>query len=185
MVQENETTFESVLANFAHRIDLEHRQLCAFAMRYHREILKKPNEKNLLAKLRAMLDTTRLREMVDLANHLRFESFEIIALKQFPKLVDPTIVRGNEKLALVTNGLGKIRKDRCEIPHAQNYEEDRKFLFITHLHNDRDEQFKGITFYFRLRSTYLKFYEMSNDSNLQQHLTTTIGDLLSPIFRLT
>lgn len=71
-----------------------------------------------MAKPRAMLDTTRLREMVDLANHLGFESFEIIVLKQFSKLVDSTIVRGNEKLAFVTNGLGKIRKDRCEISHA-------------------------------------------------------------------
>jgi len=136
-------------------------------MRYHREILKKFNEKDLLTKLRAMLDTTRLREMVDLANYLRFESFEIIVLKQFSKLIDLTIVRENEKLAFVTNDLEKIRKNKCEILHAQNYEKDRKFLFITHLHNDKDKQFKEITFYFRLRFTYLKFYKMSNDSNLQ------------------
>ena len=117
-MQENETTFESVLANFAHRINLEHRQLCAFAMRYYRKILKKLNEKNLLTKLRAMLDITRLREMIDLANHLRFKSFKIIVLKQFLKLVNLTIVKENEKLAFVTNDLEKIRKNRCEILYA-------------------------------------------------------------------
>ncbi len=117
-MQENETTFEFVLANFVHQINLEHRQLCVFAMRYYREILKKLNEKNLLTKSRAMLDITRLREMIDLANYLEFKSFKIIVLKQFSKLVDLTIVKGNEKLAFVTNDLEKIRKNRCEILHA-------------------------------------------------------------------
>jgi len=185
LMQENETTFESVLANDARRIDLRYRQLCAFAMRYYREIPKKLSGKDLLAKPRAMLDTTRLREMVDLANLLGFESSEIIALKQFPKSADPTIVRGNERPALVTDGLGEIRKDRCGMPHAQNYEEDRKFLFITHLHEDRDEQSEWITSYFRLRSMYLKFYGMSNDSNPQQNLTIASGELLYLAFRLT
>jgi len=185
LVQENETTFESVPANAARRIDLGYRQLCTFAMRYYREIPKKPSGKDLLAKPRAMLDTTRLREMADLANHLGFESSEITALKQFPKSADPPIVRGNEKPALVTDGSGEISKDRCGMPHAQNYEEDRKFLFITHLHDNRYEQSEGITSYFRLRSTYLKFYGMPDDSNPQQNLTTATGELLSPAFRLT
>lgn len=50
-------------------------------MRYHREILKKSSEKNLLTKLRIMLDTTKLREIINLVNRLRFKSFEIIVLK--------------------------------------------------------------------------------------------------------
>lgn len=71
------------------------------------------------------------------------------------------------------------------MPHAQNYEKDRKFLFITHLHEDREEQFKKIMFYFRLRSMYLKFYEMLDDFNPQQNLTTVTGELLSPALHLT
>jgi len=185
LMQKNETMFESVPASSARRIDLGHRQLCAFAMRYHCEIPKKPSGKDLLAKPRAILDTMRLREMADLANRLGFESSEITALKQFPKSANPTIVRGNEKPALVTDGPGEIRKDRCGMPHTQNYEEDRKFLFITHLHEDRDEQSEGITSYFRLRSMYLKFYGMPDDSNPQKNLTTATGELLSPAFRLT
>jgi len=81
-------------------------------MRYYREIPKKPSGKDLLAKPRPILDTTRLREMADLANHLGFESSEITALKQFPKSADPLIVRGNEKPTLVTDSPGEIRKDR-------------------------------------------------------------------------
>ncbi len=111
-------------------------------MRYYREISKKFSEKNLLAKPRTMLDTTRLREITNLVNLLRFESFEIIALKQFLKLIDSTIVKGNERFAFVTNDLEEIRKNRCEMPHAQNYEENRKFLFITYLHENRDKQFE-------------------------------------------
>ena len=75
--------------------------------------------------------------MADLANRLGFESSEITALKQFPKSVDPIIVRGNEKPALIIDSLGEIRKDRYGIQHTQNYEENRKFLFITYLYNDR------------------------------------------------
>ncbi len=77
--------------------------------------------------------------MADLANCLGFESSEITTLKQFPRPEDPTIVRGYERPALVTDGPGEVRKDRCGMPHVQSYEEDRKFLFITHLYNDMDE----------------------------------------------
>lgn len=87
-------------------------------MRNHREIPKKPSEKDLLVKLRAILNITRLREMTDLVNHLRFKSFEIIVLKQFSKSADASIVRGNEKSALVTNDSEKIRKDRCGMSYA-------------------------------------------------------------------
>jgi len=185
LVQENETTFKSVPASSARRIDLGYRQLCAFAMRYHCKVPKKPSGKDLLAKPRAILDTTTSREMADLANYLGFKSSEITALKQFPTSADPTIVRGNERPAFVTDSPGEPRKDRCGTPHVQNYKEDRKFLYITHLLDDRDEQSEGITSYFRLRSTYLKFYGIPDDSNPQHHLTTATGELLFPAFRLT
>ena len=175
-MQESEATFETVPASPAYRIDLGRRQLYAFAMRYHCEIYKKPSGRDLLAKPRATLDTTRLREMADLANRLGFESSEIAALKKFPKSADPTVERGNEKPALVTDGPGEIRKDRCGMPRAQSYEEDRKFLFINHLHDERNEQSEAITSYFRLRSTYLKFFGIPDDSN---------PELSSAVFRQT
>lgn len=70
--------------------------------------------------------------MADLANCLGFKLSNITTLTQFPKSTDPIIVRGNEKPAIVKDGPGEIRKDRCGMPHTQNYEENRKFLFITH-----------------------------------------------------
>ena len=173
MIQENETTFKLIPADSARRIDLGYRQLCAFAMRYHREIPKKPCRNDILAKPRAMLDTARLREIADLANHLGFESSEITALKQLPKSADPSRARRNARPILVTEGPGEIKKDRCGLPHVPNYEEDRKFLFITNLHHDTDEQSEGITSYFRLKSVYLKFFGKLNDFNLQRHLTMT------------
>ncbi len=108
-------------------------------MRYHCKVPKKPSGKDLLAKPRAILDTTTSREIADLANYLGFKSSEITALKQFPTSVDLTIVRGNERPAFVIDSLGEPRKDRCGTPHVQNYKEDRKFLYITHLLDDRDE----------------------------------------------
>ena len=154
-------------------------------MHYHCEILKKSSEKNLLTKSRIMLDTTRLCEMADLVNHLRFESSKIIILKQLSKSADLMLVRENKKSTLVMDGPGKIRKDRCGMPHAQNYEEDCKFLFITHLHDNRYEQSEGITSYFRVRSMYLKFYGMPEESNPQQNLTTVTGEFSSPALRQT
>lgn len=81
LVQETEITFKPVLADFAYQMDLGYRQLWAFAMRYYRELSKKPSGNNLLARPMAMVDTAKLREMADLANRLGFESFEIIDLK--------------------------------------------------------------------------------------------------------
>ncbi len=83
-------------------------------MRYYCKVSKKLSGKNLLAKSRAILDITILREITDLANCLRFELFEIILLKQFLKLTDLTIARENKRSALVTNSLEKFRKDRCK-----------------------------------------------------------------------
>lgn len=109
-MQKNEITFKFVLTSFVRRINLRYRQLCVFVMHYHCEVSKKFNEKNFLIKLRVILNITTLREIIDFANCLKFESFEIIALKQFSKLVDLTIIRENEKFALVINDLEKSKK---------------------------------------------------------------------------
>ena len=107
-------------------------------MRSIRGIPKNPGRNDVLAKPRAMLDTTRLHEMADLANHLGFESSEITALKRLSQSADPSRVRRNERATLVTEGLGEFKKHRCGLllPHVPNYEEGRRFLFITNLHHD-------------------------------------------------
>ena len=104
-----------MLANSTRRIDLGYRQLYAFIIRYYCEILRKLNGKDLLVKLRARLNIIRLRQIADLANHLGFESSEITALMQFPKSIDPIIIKGNKKLAIITDSLREIRKDKYRI----------------------------------------------------------------------
>ena len=160
LMQETEFTFFSVPAGLTDRKDLGYRQLRAFAMRYYREIPKKPSGKSLLAKSRAMVDTTKLHEMADLADQLGFESSEIAALKQYLKSEESVMVTQNDRPLLITDGSGEARQERCEMPHIQSYEENRKYLFISHLHDDKDEQAEGITFFFQLRSVYLKFLEI-------------------------
>ena len=170
LVQETETTFNPVPADLAYQMDLGCRQLWAFAMRYHREIPKKPSDKNLLARPTPMVDTRKLREMADLANRLGFESSEITALKQHPNSTDSSAVTGNNRPILVTAGPGETRKERCGMPHIQSYQDDRKFVFIPHLHDDRNEQSEGITSFFRLRSVYSNFCGTSgNAPGIQDH----------------
>ncbi len=183
LVQETETTFMPVQANLVYRMDLGCRQLQAFAMRYHREIPKKPSGKNLLARPMAIVDTTKLREMADLANRLGFESSDITALKQYPSSADLNAVTEKSRPILVTAGPGEPREQRCGMPHIQNYRNDRNCLFITHLHDDRDEQSEGITSFFRLRSVYINFYGMPSQalslrdhSSPQQHLIPATGE---------
>jgi len=183
LVQETETLFKTVSASFAYQRDLACRQLWAFAMRYHREIPRRSCGKDLLAKPMVMLNTAKLRELIDLANRLGFEPPAIRALQQYSRSQETPEATGNNRPMLVTDGPGETRRERCGMPHIQSYEEDRKFLFITHLHDDRNEQSEGITSFFRLRSVYMKFYGMpcdvidtAIDSSSQQHLSTRINE---------
>ncbi len=183
LVQETETLFKTVSASFAYQRDLACRQLWAFAMHYHREIPRRSCGKDLLAKLMVILDTAKLREMIDLANQLGFEPPEIRALQQYSQSQETPVATVNNKPMLITDGPGQTKRERCGMPHNQSYEEDRIFLFITHLHDDRNEQSEGITSFFRLRSVYMKFYGMpcdvidtAIDSSSQQHLSTVINE---------
>ena len=47
--------------------------------------------------------------------------------------------------------------------HNQDYEQNCKFLFIIHLHDDRNERIKNVTFFFRMRKLYLSFHDSIND----------------------
>ena len=158
LVQETESTFRRMTVGFADQNNLGYRQLCIFAMRYYRQIPKKPSGRAVLAKPAFTLDTTKLHEMADLADQLGFRSSEISALKQYSKPADAVMVIESGKPLLIMDGPGETKKERCGMPHIQNHEQDLKFLFITHLHDDRNEQSEGITSFFRLRSMYLKFY---------------------------
>ena len=81
----------------------------------------------------------KLCQMIDLINRLKFESFEIIVLTQLSKSTNLIILKENEKLTIITNDSKEIKKDKYKILHIPNYEQNRKFLFITHLHDDKNE----------------------------------------------
>ena len=160
VVQESKTVFQTVPASPQYRLVLGYRQLYAFAMRYHRDIPKKPTRKDLLARPTPTVNATRLRQMAELARRLGFEPSEINALREHSGSVDFTATTGSHRPSLVTDGPGEAQRYRCGIPRIENYEENEAYLFIRHLHDNRHEQGEGITSFFRLRLTYLKFFSM-------------------------
>ena len=98
--------------------------------------------------------------MAELARRLGFEPSEINALREHSGSVDFTATTGSHRPSLVTDGPGEAQRYRYGIPRIENYEENEAYLFIRHLHDNRHEQGEGITSFFRLRSTYLKFFSM-------------------------
>ena len=158
IVQESETVFKSVSANAQERLDLGYRQLYSFAMRYHRDIPKRSSRQDLLARPTPTVDTARLREMAELASRLGFESSEITALRQYPRSEACAVATASRRPFLVTDGPGQTKSRRCGVPHLEDYEENRQYLFINHLHDSTDEQGEGVTSFFRFRSMYLKFF---------------------------
>ena len=160
VVQESETVFHTVSASPQIRLALGYRQLYAFAMRYHRDIPKKRTGKDLLARPTPIVNVTRLGQMADLARRLGFESPEINALREYSRPLDFTATTESHRSILITDGSGEAEKYRCGIPRIEDYEKNGAYLFIRQLHDNRHEQGEGITSFFRLRSTYLKFFGM-------------------------
>lgn len=145
-------------------------------MRHYREFSKKPTDKDLLAKSTFTVNITRLRDMIDLANRLGFESFEISALREYSKFVDLTVPIENHKSFLVTEGPGETKKYKCDTPRIEDYEENQQHLFIRHLHDDRHEQGERVTCFFRFKSMYLKFFGVpsSEPSDLNEIVNTDL-----------
>ncbi len=158
LVQTSESAFKTISANLPMQRELGVRQLYAFAMRNHREIPQKPRRNNLLANPISLIDESKLRDLADLAHELGFQSMQITALRNRPKVASMAEEGANGQPRLVTDGPGELRKYRCGIPRAQHYEQDRCSYFIPYLHEAKDEQSNNITNFFRMRSVYLKFF---------------------------
>ena len=56
------------------------------------------------------------------------------------------------------SGPGVILNNRYGTLRSWSYEEDRKFLFIDYLHDEREHQAEGITSFFVRKSIYLAFF---------------------------
>ena len=108
-------------------------------MRYYREVPKKPSGKNLLARPTVTVDITKLGKIANLANRLGFKSFKVTALIEYPSSAELDAATGNNRPVLVTVGPKEIKKERYGMPRIQSYYDDRKFLFVTYLYDDRSE----------------------------------------------
>jgi len=72
-------------------------------MRNYREISTKLRRKNLLTNLILLIDKSRLRNLVNLANKLDFQFMQIIALRNQSKIAFITNKDVSKKSRLVTN----------------------------------------------------------------------------------
>lgn len=71
--------------------------------------------------------------MADLASRLGFESAEISALREHSKSADFAGLSVNHRPSLVTEGPGEAPKHRCGISPVEDYEENRKYMFMPYL----------------------------------------------------
>lgn len=89
-----------------------------------------------------------------------FKFSKINALREYLRSLNFTAITESHRLILIIDDSGEVEKYRCGISRIEDYEKNGVYLFIRQLHDDRHEQGEGITSFFRLRLTYLKFFGM-------------------------
>lgn len=102
--------------------------------------------KHTLAKATIRVDKIVLREFAELASHLRFESPEIIKLREYPYLTVTTQSRSSKHL-LVENGSSEPKKWRCGLPSREVYKKNYLFLNLCNIYK-KEEIGEEITFFF-------------------------------------
>ena len=144
-------------------------------MRNYREIFKKLSDKDFLTKSIAVVSIAILRNLNELAQRLNFECFQILMLLQYFKTRDFEFHNKNDKSLLIIDIEDELKTNKCELFYNRNYEQNRKFLFVAHLQNDKNEQIENITIFFRMQELYLSCYDSINDkitTCLQQKYTS-------------
>lgn len=162
LVQKTESTTVPITANKADCKKLGYLVLVAFAMRWHPSLPKDYTGKNLKTTPRAKADQEVLCLLADLAANEGFGSPEIDKLKGSLTTLPASILQTptpESPPLLVTTGPGVSLKQRCGIPRTGSFEEDRKYLFLNHLTDQRDETGEGITSFFVLRSWFRAFFD--------------------------
>ncbi|KAL5352248.1 hypothetical protein ACLOAV_002195 [Pseudogymnoascus australis] len=139
------------------QVDLGYRQIIAYAMRHFADMPKEPVKEDRVMQPAAMADRAVLRRFADLADQLGFTSPRIKHLQLYPAaFAEQTLP--SEHPPLVTSGSGVGIAHRCGTPLRPKFNEDRKFWFINHLHDEREQQGKGITNFFVRKQVYLAFF---------------------------
>ena len=94
-------------------------------------------KEDLVKQATAKADKVVLRRLADLASQLGFDSPEITILKRYPSSRTTREDDQQSRPLLVTTGPGLAKAQRCGKPHSRAFEEDRNFLSIHHLHDER------------------------------------------------
>lgn len=184
VIQVTEDTFRSRPASLGDRVELGCRQLYAYAMRHFLDMPREPQMRDRRATSIAKADPAVLRRFADLASRLGFDSPEITALKQYPRSTAEVVSSDGLRPLLVTAGSGESIDRRWGYPGIGDYEADKEFLFIDHLHDTAEEQGEGITSFFVRKSVYLDFFGKppltANISPTPHHSTTDVRVPSSP-----
>ncbi|KFY64740.1 hypothetical protein V496_03055 [Pseudogymnoascus sp. VKM F-4515 (FW-2607)] len=139
------------------QVDLGYRQIIAYAMRHFADMPKEPVKQDRVMQPAAMADRAVLRRFADLADQLGFTSPRIKHLQQYPAALAEQ-APPSEHPPLITSGSGVEIAHRCGTPLRPKFNEDRKFWFINHLHDEREQQGRGITNFFVRKQVYLAFF---------------------------
>ncbi|CAG8978002.1 hypothetical protein HYALB_00000671 [Hymenoscyphus albidus] len=140
------------------QVDFGYRQIHAFAMRNWPNMPKEPGTEDPQMKTPIKADLDTLRRFADLAAELGFKSDQITNLQQHPESGNAPTEHPQSRPILVTSGKGVPVKKRCWKPSTREFKEDQQFLFINHLHDERQEQGSSVTSLFVRKSVYLAFF---------------------------
>ncbi|KFX95974.1 hypothetical protein V490_03610 [Pseudogymnoascus sp. VKM F-3557] len=139
------------------QVDLGYRQIIAYAMRHFADMPKEPVKEDRVMQPAAMADRAVLRRFADLADQLGFTSPRIKHLQQYPAALAEQ-APPSEHPPLITSGSGVEIAHRCGTPLRPKFNEERNFWFINHLHDEREQQGRGITNFFVRKRVYLAFF---------------------------
>ena len=156
-VQTTDKTFRSEKGSPAHCFRLGYLGLFATVMRDYKDLPKPPVKKNLKEMPRAKADCEVLQRLASQAAELGFDSPEIDMLKGDSEPLPITDTRGAAAL-LVTTGPGEGIERRCGLPGANTFKEDRKYLFLHNLCEEKVEIGEGITSFCVLKSWFTAFF---------------------------
>jgi hypothetical protein len=178
VIQVAEDRFISRPGSLEERADLGIRQLYACAMRDYPDMPREPEPGNRVKKSAVRANRAVLRRLADLAARLGFVSEEIKTLRRYPVSRAARATPDQSRPYRVTPGPGLPLKERCGPPLAEAYEEDRDFLFIHDLHDERAAQGEGITSFFAPQSTYFAFFgrpSAGRDGNSKLNVSPPLG----------
>ncbi len=158
--QTSETTFRSQTASPRDCLRLGYLQLFAFALRNYKHLSKSPAKGNVKEMPRARADPEVIQQFAALSAQLGFNSPEIDALTRASGPLPLPGTGTQEPIPiLVTTGPGERIKRRHGLPRINTFKEDRKYLFLHNLCEERDDVGEGITSFFVLKSWFIAFFD--------------------------